>query len=147
MATVYERVDALELAMSQAQQDINDLETAVSQAAITDSGWVDIPLTNGVQPYADGSKPQVRKIGKVVFVRGACKNVLAAGTIGTIPEGFRPVGMSHNYIQNTSFRSPYKVMTSRVGIKCNGEIVIEGVQDGATFEASKWFPVHTSYSI
>lgn len=65
--------------------------------AEADSGWVDIPVASGFAAMAGVEKPQVRKIGKRVSVRGGWTStgMSASGThtvaaIGAIPVGYRP---------------------------------------------------------
>lgn len=60
---------------------------------LEDTGWVDLPLENGVTPRDNTIKwkPQVRRIGKVVYCKGQVSIPAhsSAITIATIPEGFR----------------------------------------------------------
>lgn len=60
---------------------------------LEDTGWVDVPIASGFGPDA-GGKPQVRRIGKVVYTRGGWSNtgVTKVGdfTVGTAPAGFFP---------------------------------------------------------
>lgn len=62
-------------------------------AAITaDSGWLDIPLNSGwsMNDYTT-DKPQYRKIGNRVMLRGIVSATAEAGNaIATLPIGFRP---------------------------------------------------------
>lgn len=53
----------------------------------TPTAWTTLPLSNGW--VSSESLPQYRKIGDIVYVRGNAGNG-AAGTIGTLPVGFRP---------------------------------------------------------
>lgn len=126
--TIFERLDALE-------------------AAVSDTGWCDLNLENGVQAYAAGNKPQYRRIGKVVFLRGAVTNVNVRNTvIATLPEGFRPSTMSYPYVQNTSLRTGDFMMMSRIIAGTNGQIKIEALSDGAAF-GNKWFPINCCFVI
>lgn len=59
-----------------------------------DSGWIDLPLNAGwtMNDY-DTEKPQYRKVGKVVMLRGLVNATSEAGNlISTLPAGFRPIG-------------------------------------------------------
>lgn len=114
-----------------------------------DTGWVTLPLLGNVQVYATGSNPQYRKIGNVVYLRGAVKNVLADDTnVCQLPEGFRPVGMAHSYVQNTSYANSGANM-SRIQIGTNGIVTIQKITTGlgATYGADKWFPLNTSFIV
>lgn len=84
--TIYERVDLLE-------QNYNNLESDVMQIEekMTDSGWIDLPLTDGITAYSEEQKPRYRKIGKDVFISGVLKGVTEKDTtVATLPEGFGP---------------------------------------------------------
>lgn len=142
-------VETVRTTAATTKSDLSNLKIEVDsiQPYVEDTGWIAIPLSNGVIPYSDNASPQVRRIGKTIFVRGAVKNVLEACTIGVLPAEFRPTRNAQNYIQNTSFRNPYLGMSARIAIKTNGEIVIEGIQDGASWGESKWFPLNTSYAL
>jgi hypothetical protein len=77
-----------------------DAVDAALLAAAGDTGWVDVTVSSGFVPQAGTEKPQVRRIGKVVFTRGgwltgAGNGITAANStynVGTVPAGFRPVG-------------------------------------------------------
>lgn len=141
-SNIYDAVEQLEDEMTGALADIE----ALKATAATDTGWLTLPLAQGISGYGN-SVPQYRKIGKVVFIRGAVQNVLERNTIvGVLPEGFRPT-ISHSYIQNTSMRSGNLGMNARLAIRSNGEILIETISDGASYGADKWFPLHTDFVI
>lgn len=61
---------------------------------ITDTGWQDIAVLATFAAVSTAERPQVRKIGNVVYLRGGWLNtgMAAAGThnVGTIPVGYRP---------------------------------------------------------
>lgn len=65
---------------------------------ILDTGWVDCPLRPGTSQQG-GSLPQVRRIGKTVYIRwGVSGTGKAANTnsqVFTIPTGFRPATSSY----------------------------------------------------
>ena len=75
MSDIYADIATLQEQMADVQSDISTLEQALAQSAITDTGWLNLPLADGIQPY--GGAPQYQKIGKLVAIRGAVKNVLA----------------------------------------------------------------------
>lgn len=57
----------------------------------SDTGWKDLPLINGAVAYNNSLKPQYRKIGNQIFLRGVVKNITVANmTFAELPEGFRP---------------------------------------------------------
>jgi hypothetical protein len=81
--------------------DVKRLADAVDaqlQTSAGDTGWVDVAIAPGFVPQSGAEKPQVRRIGKVVYMRGgwqggAGTGITAAGGsyyVGTVPAGFRP---------------------------------------------------------
>lgn len=138
MATVYEDIESLKTRM-------DAVESILSGTDLTDTGWNPLPLTDGIQAYG-GSVPQYRRIGKVVSIRGAVKNVLAPGLLATLPEGCRPA-YSVPYVQNTSMRSTTCAMYARMLVGADGKIQVQAISDGAAFAADKWFPIHCTFMI
>ena len=138
MATVYEDIESLKARM-------DAVENTIGATDLTDTGWNALPLADGIQAYG-GSVPQYRRIGKVVSIRGAVKNVLAAGPLATLPEGCRPT-YSVPYVQNTSMRSTTCAMYARMHVGSNGVIQVQAISDGAAFAADKWFPIHCTFMI
>lgn len=64
---------------------------------LMDSGWLDLPLKTGWSYQYDTDKPQYRKIGNVVYLRGLVDaTATAQATIGELPVGFRPSAGSFN---------------------------------------------------
>lgn len=79
MSTIYEDVATLQEQM------------AAVQSQISDTGWLDLPLAEGITQYNEEQKPRYRRIGNEVFLSGVFKGVTANNTaVGTLPEGFRP---------------------------------------------------------
>lgn len=134
--------------MANIYDDVATLQEQVAalQVATADSGWRTLTLTTGIVSYAETQTPQCRKIGKMVFVRGAVKNVFAVGVLATLPAGFRP-NATISFIQNTSLREGGFPMFARFTINAAGEIKLEAISDGAAFGESKWFPIHFSFLV
>lgn len=137
MATVYEDIESLKTRM-------NAVESILNGTDLTDTGWITLPLADGIQAY--GGAPQYRRIGKVVSIRGAVKNVLAPGPLATLPEGYRPA-YSVSYVQNTSMRSTTCAIYARMLVGADGKIQVQAISDGAAFAADKWFPIHCIFMI
>lgn len=140
MASIYEDVETLKTQMA-------DVQTALSalQNQTNDSGWKTLPLADNIETYG-GSVPQYRKIGKLVIVRGAVKNVLASGVIAILPAGYRPA-YSVPYPQNTSLRIGNFAMFSRMIVGSDGRIRVEAITDGAEFTADRWIPINCVFAI
>lgn len=143
MATIYEEIEALKTRMDAVESDVSDLSDLTTD--LTDSGWRTLPLADGIEAYG-GSIPQYRKIGKIVSIRGAVKNVLATGPLATLPEGYRPA-FSVPYVQNTSMRSSTCAMFARLIVGVDGVIQVQAISDGAAYAADKWFPIHCTFLI
>lgn len=154
--TIFERLDALEATVNGLNTDISNLTrhlTSVEETveeilnAEEDTGWIDLTLASGVEAYNSGQTPKYRKIGKIVFIRGAVKNIQDRDTtIATLPVGFRPASISYPYVQNTSIRTGNFAMFSRMIVGTDGRIRLEAISDGAAY-GNKWFPITCSFVI
>ncbi len=61
-----------------------------------DTGWLDIPLATGVSSTSHVGKPQMRKVGNVVYLRGSITGIPTFDTlIGILPAEFRPTALSY----------------------------------------------------
>ena len=64
---------------------------------IVDTGWVDLTLNSGWSYQYDTDKPQYRRIGNVVYLRGLVDGTASAPTtIGELPVGYRPSAGAFN---------------------------------------------------
>lgn len=107
--------------------------------------WMDLTLQNGAQIHSDVA--QYRKVGGVVYLRGAVKNVLNfPTTIATLPVGFRPTGTSHAYSPPSSLESGGQPTNSRIQIGTDGTIKIEG-KTGSAPVSLTWYPIHTCFPV
>ena len=141
-------VSTLSGSVSSLTSVVNSHTTSISnlQSAVNDTGWITLPLADGIEVYSTGVVPQYRKIGKVVAIRGAIKNVLASGTVATLPSGYRP-SYSVPFVQNTSMRTGDFAMFSRMIVGSDGNIKVEAITDGAEYAANKWMPLHCVFMI
>lgn len=150
-STIFERLDALEANVNTLNVDVDELTSTVEDMdnrIPTDTGWLDLTLNEGIESYSANQKPQYRKIGKIVFIRGAVTNIPERNTIlATLPEGFRPVSVSNTYVQNTSLRTGDFAMIARLTINTSGVLKLEGISDGASYDDGKWFPITCSYPV
>lgn len=74
---------------------------------IEDTGWIDLPLAEGITQYATGRQYncKYKKIGNHVWIIGCIKGIKANGDIiAQMPAGFRPVNQ-YRYItgHNTAY--------------------------------------------
>ncbi|MBC1459080.1 BppU family phage baseplate upper protein [Listeria newyorkensis] len=96
---------------------------AYVDAKFSDSGWLDLPLKTN---YSAGTaKPQYRKIGNVVYIRGLLVRVAgtAAGAFSTLPVGFRT---STNYVNGykTAQQSSAVGSSATIYVKPNGDMEV-----------------------
>lgn len=69
---------------------IEELDDKLS-AFMSDSGWVNLSLSNGAAAYVDSERPAVRCIGGRVYLRGTFKNAPNPETIiAALPVDYRP---------------------------------------------------------
>lgn len=103
---------------------------------IADTGWVSLELLNGVQLFTEGYDLQIRKIGKVVYMRGRITNITEhPTTIAVLPQQFRPRdGYSFRFIV------PSNGGTNAVFVfnPDSGTVILDFTSDGEV-PAARWF--------
>lgn len=121
---------------------INEVDTKLE-----DSGWKDIPLAEGVSVGIIAEKPQYRKVGKRVDIKGSYSFTKTSDNdlLATLPEGFRPTG----YIY---LLAPIGGPTAmRVFIQANGKVYSEWIYnlaDNTKLEGQvNWCDIRTSYYV
>ncbi len=109
--------------------------------ALTDSGWLDLPLSTGITAYSDTQKPRYRKIGNEIFLSGVYKGAEGENvTIATLPSGYRPTNKVIVACASVG------QMFSKVSIETNGEIIL----NRTTIEpvaAVNWHSIACSFAI
>lgn len=114
---------------------------------LEDTGWVDISLGYGMSVSGDRT-PQVRKIGKIVYMRGR----VTTNTIWTqhdsivrIPEGFRP---SEDV---TSIQTMTGTFRYRLEIMKAGNVVANAITNdqygNAETKDGYWFALNASWML
>ncbi|WP_214810958.1 pyocin knob domain-containing protein [Exiguobacterium sp. s127] len=111
----------------------------------TAPSWSNLSLSNGVVEYGTAWTPQVVKIGNMVHMRGAVKNVTAADTIiATLPADYRPIGQAHIFSQATTTIGGARF--ARWQINNSGQISMQRTSDNAQ-TAGDFFPISTSWMV
>lgn len=109
---------------------------------MADSGWINLALDNGAQPYT-GMTPAVRSIGSRVFIRGAFTGVAYDDTVVcTLPSHYRPAA---DHIFTTVALDSENIYRATVVIKiaANGEVVLLAKSNALS---GVWFiPIATCY--
>lgn len=60
---------------------------------VKDTGWIDLSISSGWSYQYESDKPQYRKIGNTVYLRGLLNATTSADSvIATLPSGYRPLG-------------------------------------------------------
>lgn len=97
LATKIETV-AVEIVKTVSTEYATKEEQSQLEAKIADSDWLDLILNTGWSFQYETDKPQYRKIGNVVYLRGLLDATTSAGTtIGELPEGYRPTGQYNRF--------------------------------------------------
>ena len=116
-------------------QQINNTLTTI----ITDSGWSDFVLENGVLEYSSSLTPGLRKYNNQVFLRGAIKNVTTVDTIfATLPIGYRPAMIRYYTIATGS-------ITITIEINTDGQLKIANII--GTVESTSLIPIDTNFIV
>lgn len=103
-------------------------------------------MGNGI--VTDTQAPQVRRVGKLVYLRGVVRNNTSWSTHDsflTIPNNFRPA-YTHRCIQTSygSFRYRLEVLADG---QCKALAITNNIEGNATIEKGKWFQVDTCWYV
>lgn len=127
---------------------IPDLEEMIESVngKLQDTGWVDVKMGNGI--VTDTQAPQVRRVGKLVYLRGVVRNNTSWSTHDsflTIPNNFRPA-YTHRCIQTSygSFRYRLEVLADG---QCKALAITNNTEGNVTIEKGKWFQVDTCWYV
>ncbi|WAO20813.1 BppU family phage baseplate upper protein [Paenilisteria newyorkensis] len=117
---------------------------AYVDAKFLDSGWIDLPLKTNYSVVGTTSRPQYRRIGNAVKVRGLMARVpgTAAGVFAALPTGFRTSSLYGNG-RKVAQQSSIAGASATVNIKPTGDLEIQAVSvdtaniwlDGIEFDA------------
>ncbi len=86
---------------------------------IEDTGWLDLPLSNGISSVS-GYTCQYRKIGKMIKLRGVITNMTSLDTIATLPTGYRPSVNSKFLISINANNGVY----AQINVEKNGNLIL-----------------------
>ncbi len=130
-SSLLERVQASETDIS-----INGSAIDSINEKIADTGWVNVELLNGAKLFTEGYNLQIRKIGKIVYMRGRITGLTEhPTTIAVLPYQFRPRdGYSFRFIV------PSNGGTNAVFVfnPDSGTIILDNTSDG-NVPAERWF--------
>lgn len=108
---------------------------------LTDTGWLDLPLADGITAYSEGQKPRYRRVGKEVFVSGVLKGATATNqTVATLPSGYRP---------SKKVMFPIACvgqMIGKISIETSGEIILNRTTVEPVL-AENWHSIACSFNV
>ena len=146
--------DVVEIREENAEQNtrIEVNKKSIEAIDIYDSGWRDIPLSEGITAYSD--KPQYKEINvndtQFIYLRGSVKGVLGKKiVIGHIPV-LKELTNPHYFVQNSSKKKDADgkeiIPFVRWTIQRTGDITYEGVSvDNTLLDGTEWNPINTNY--
>lgn len=116
-----------------------------------DTGWIDIPLLNGVVPWNAGQKPKYKLLSigntKILALKGAVTNVDKFGVVlGTLP-----TNVSNLIDQSMQYTKPAATKldifpTNRLAVGKDGNIYFYGSSiDARYITASDWLPINETF--
>lgn len=112
-------------------QAVTNLQADV-EALETDTGWMQLSGANGIN-FSANWVPKLRKVGKVVYLRGLCTGVTANQTqLLTIPAGYRPPVGGHAYVGYCG--NADDVRAARLFVEETGEVIFRSA--GAVLPAA-----------
>lgn len=136
--------------------NLRKLLVKILQQLPRDTGWKVASMNSKFTAYGDGMTPKYRRIGNVVYVRGAVKPTSATAadatiyTIFNLPLGYRPAqrfGTANDAAVNTVCQgSTQYVWTCRV--YDDGDVTFSRYRNGnayATASTSAWLPFNFSF--
>lgn len=119
-----EVVADLAQAVTTLQADVEALET--------DTGWIQLSAAAGIN-FSANWVPKLRRVGKVVYLRGLCTGVTANQTqLLTIPAGYRPPVGGHAYVGYCG--NADDVRAARLFVEETGEVIFRSA--GAVLPAA-----------
>ncbi|PAF18621.1 pyocin knob domain-containing protein [Terribacillus saccharophilus] len=100
-------------------------------------GWRDLTPRGGAQIYSEAAKPQVKREGDTVFIRGALTGINGRKFLAlTLPGDCRPP-KDTPLLTNISIGANYVARTARWTVTTGGDIVMEYTSDNQ-FDANWW---------
>lgn len=143
--------DCVTYKSSQATSLPSGYKQASSKVFVEDTGWIDCTITNSsVSRYAnsvDNAPLQVRRIGKIVHLRGCLKNsaVIADATdLAKLPSGFEPT-YTEVYVEQGSGTNRFCMR-----VKSTGVISVERYSNGksaTSIPTGSWINIFATWFI
>lgn len=148
VALLQSQVAQLQLQVAQLQAQMLTAQSTIEtlQDSTNDTGWVNLPLSDGVQAYSEELRPKYRRIGKEVFLSGVIKGITEANTVlGLLPEGFRPVRQSY-FIAGSATISTGQATFYNCQVNADGNVRITTHSTG-TYDEAYYLRLNGSFTI
>lgn len=115
-----------------------------------DTGWVNLPNLNGVRNYQNNiiNRPQVRKIGNIVYLRAVWEGINSQGVNATnLPEEFRP-DVDFQIVMSTTITSGVAQFARWSIHRSNGNVFYNRSSNGTEgLSNTHWFPMNASWVV
>ncbi|AVQ35803.1 hypothetical protein [Staphylococcus kloosii] len=146
LGDIQDNVSTINNSLGTVQSQINSLQSQIN-SLVTDTGWQNIKLNNGITAYSSSETPKARLISvngvSFLSLKGALKGLTATGTIGTLPTTMTAyVSDSRGFVQNTT-KVSNTLNFARWRVQTNGNIDLEGATQ-STIDSTHWFPIGTT---
>lgn len=140
------RIANITVAPQAVSVSVTDLRSDLyTSPVLYDTGWNDLTLTNGTA-YNTSRKPQVRRIGNVVYIRGSVKGFTGAGAICTLNSEYRP-SQAHIYTVSQIQNAATYMNTIVINVGTNGTMAILASASSMSSGSSYEIPLNTSFAI
>lgn len=120
----------------------------VGRIQTTDTGWLPLVLSNGVQPYSTGYTPQYKLVNNngdiTLKLRGAVKNITTAGiAIASLPSNIATqVTMTSAFVQNCSVKNGNATL-ARWSVTTSGDLRVDSVSfSNSLMTADDFYPIN-----
>jgi hypothetical protein len=112
---------------------LNDAWAAEVADTITPTAWTAVTFTNSWVNFGAGEQDvEYRKIGDLVFVRGAMKSGTVGSASFTLPVGFRPPAIVYFAVPSNSLYGQFRISSAGAATLTSGSNV-SALLDGVSF--------------
>ncbi|KTW16697.1 hypothetical protein [Staphylococcus warneri] len=146
LESLQDNVSSIKNDLGSVQNQINTVQSLINNI-VTDTGWLDINLKNGITAYSSSEAPKARLISikgvSFLSLKGAVKGLKATVTIGTLPDIIKTnITNTQPFVQNST-KVSNTLNFSRWRVQTNGNIDLEGTTQ-TTIDTNHWFPINTT---
>lgn len=113
---------------------------------VNDTGWVNCSLGYGIAQYGAAPAAQVRRIGKIVHLRGCVKNTTTwteHNSIITIPDGYRP-SYQETFVMQGSGSNRFTLIVNQNGV-CYAQRYSNNTTMSNTVGVGSWLNLYATW--